>query len=232
MKIEFLKTIPDIELFPPVPAKKCVPIWYKVKEKEIEGIQQLSVGSNLSIKACMPVQDYILSGYIIKTHMDIIVKRDWNNDYGEELNIDFKFTDNAPISFHNTSQYPIKKNGHLKKLVKFTGYWGIKTPPGYSCLFYQPEYLNEQRFRILPGIVDTDTYVDPVHFPFTFSDFLGKTEFVIEAGTPIVCVLPFKRESWNHKICEYNKNNRTAILMRTIWQSAYRKFMHVKKNFN
>lgn len=232
MKIEFLKTIPDIELFPPIPAKNCIPTWYKNLESELPGVQQTSYSSNLSIKACMPVQDYILSGYILRTHMDILVKSTYNEKDGETLYFDFKPCEKEPISFHNSKQYPIENNNHLKKLCKFTGYWGVKTPPGYSCLFYQPEFFHEKRFKVLPGIVDTDQYIDPVHFPFTICDNFCNSTFTIEAGTPIVCLLPFKREKWTSIISDYDKDNKTAILMRTIWKNTYRKFMHVKKSFS
>ena len=32
----------------------------------------------------------------------------------------------------------------------------IKTPPGYSCLFVPPLNNTDDRFSIIPGIVDTD----------------------------------------------------------------------------
>lgn len=232
MKITFFEISSLSSLFPPIPAKKVVPDWFKELESTITNMPQLAVGTNGSIKKCMPVLDYITTGYILRTYMDIVVKRDWNSNHGEEFNIDFKITDHPPISFHSNTQFPIIRNGHVKKVGKFNGMWGIKTPPGYSCLFYQPEYLQETRFKIFPGIVDTDQYTDPVGFPFIFNDSLEKEEFIIEAGTPIACVFPFKRDNWEHEIQPMIPDTKTSVLMRTIWQSAYRKFMHTKKSFN
>lgn len=50
--------------------------------------------------------------------------------------------------------------------LKFHNLWTIFTPPGWRCLFVAP--LNHPRpaFDVLAGIVDTDSYRAPVHFPF------------------------------------------------------------------
>lgn len=232
MKIKFYQSTPLAKLFPPVPSKNIIPEWYKSIDAEVEGIQKLGVQSNLSVKRCIPVLDYITSGYIIRNYTDILVKKFWSEENGEEISLDFKFSGQyQPISFHSSAQMPQKIGNHNKKVGKFTGVWGIETPPGYSCLFYQPEYLRESRFKIFPGIVDTDEYTDPIGFPFVFNNEYEKEEYVIEAGTPLACVLPFKRESWSHEIAEYDENNKTAVLMKTIWHSAYRRFMHSKKDY-
>jgi hypothetical protein len=55
----------------------------------------------------------------------------------------------------------------------------------------------ESVFSILPGVVDTDSYTAPVHFPFTLND--PKFEGLIPAGTPIAQVIPFKRNNWEMK---------------------------------
>lgn len=232
MNIIFYEISPLAKLFPPISAKKLVPDWYKDHELEISDVQQLASGSNLSVKRCIPVLDYITSGYIIRNYTDIVVRRNWSSTHGEDFNIDFKMTNIPPISFHSTDQMQIKRNGHFKKIAKFNGVWGIETPAGYSSLFYQPEYFNERRFKIFPGIVDTDQYVDPIGFPFMFEDSTEKEEYIIEAGTPLVCVFPFKRQEWTSEIRPYEKNNKAAILMKTIWNGAYRKFMHSKKSYN
>jgi hypothetical protein len=232
MIIEFARTTPLAELFPPSAAKKCIPEWYKKLDSEIEETQFCGA-TNFSVKKCVPVLDFMTSGYIIKNYADIYVKKSWSESNGEEFNIDFKFSVNpAPISTHTKEQYPLKVNGHDKKVFKFTGVWSIKTPPGYSCLICQPEYFNENRFRIFPAIVDTDEFIEPISFPFTFNNNQETEEYIIEAGTPLAYVLPFKREEWDSKITTYNENNKSSLLMKTIWQSAYKKFMHQKKKFN
>jgi len=242
MKIKFLELTPLAKLFPPIPAKKLIPEWYKEMGPTVAGvqkigfgtpeIQKIGFGTNLSVKRCIPVLDFITSGYLIRTHTDIFVKRWWTEERGEEISLDFKLAEHpSPVSFHDTGQMPLIRNGHNKKIAKFNGIWGIETPTGYSCLFVHPEYISQQKFRIFPAIVDTDQYTDPIGFPFMFEDSFEKEEFIIEAGTPIAHVIPFRRESWNHTIEPVEKYSRTNILMKTIWEGAYRKFMHTKKSF-
>jgi hypothetical protein len=46
-------------------------------------------------------------------------------------------------------------------------------------------------FECLAGIVDTDTYTSLIHFPFFATGEDGI--YVVEKGTPLVQVIPFRR---------------------------------------
>lgn len=200
----------DLDIEQPVPAKKMLPEWYKNIDsyvgKERKPVE-LPVGvlSPSTIKRCMPVFDVLTSGYIIKAPQDI---------YIDEVNGSLKYywastlMDDI-ISFHAYDQvkgHPMVEE-HMS-VAKFTSPWSIKTPKGYSCLFIPPVHRNNI-ITIFPGIVDTDQYNVPVEFPFTLTDpnFRG----MIPIGTPLVQVIPFKRENWNmvfeqQTITEYNKS--------------------------
>ena len=74
---------------------------------------------------------------------------------------------NQVFGFHNKVQLPTewhKSSG--ENAGKFGNKWLIKTPPGYSCLFIHPMNRVENRFKLIEGIVDTDTYVNTINFPF------------------------------------------------------------------
>ena len=91
----------------------------------------------------------------------------------------------------------IKDEGEFKILNP----WIIQTPPGYSCLFLPPMNNTDDRFSIIPAIVDTDTFNEEINFPFIVNgDKYSTLETTIEIGTPYVQVIPFKRESWKMKI--------------------------------
>jgi hypothetical protein len=234
MKIKFLETASVAKLFPPIPAKKLLPDWYKDLTIDTVPGQKQPWTSLSSVKRCVPVLDYMTSGYIIRNHVDLLVARTWDDRRGEQVLFEYKKTElNIPaVTYHDPKQMPLIRNGHQKTVAKFTGMWGIETPPGYSCLFYQPHYFNETRFNILPGIVDTDQFSNPINFPFIMSDSKENENFVIEAGTPLVCVLPFKREDWTHELGKWDPDSNCATYMKTIWENIYKKFMHSKKNFN
>jgi len=108
--------------------------------------------------------------------------------------------------------------------------WGIKTPPGYSCLFVQPLH-RESVFTIMPGIVDTDTYNNPVNFPFVLND--TKFQGIIPAGTPIAQVIPFKRDSWRMSLGgeeDVKQSKRQLGSIRTVFFEGYKlKFRQPKE---
>jgi hypothetical protein len=46
----------------------------------------------------------------------------------------------------------------------------------------------------LSGVVETDTYINTVNFPFILKK--RDNQFLFKKGEPMVQVIPFKRESW------------------------------------
>jgi hypothetical protein len=172
----------------PQPASKLVPDWYKNMESYIDGIKRPNGdgGTNSTVKRCMPVFDAINAGYIITLPVDVYVRvKD-----GQQV---FEWASLNVINFHPVEQaleHPLRNQYAYPKWIN---YWAIKTPKGYSTMFVQPMH-REAVFTILPGVVDTDEYCGPVHFPFVIND--SKFEGMIPKGTPIVQVIPFKRDSW------------------------------------
>jgi hypothetical protein len=58
----------------------------------------------------------------------------------------------------------------------------------------------DDRFSIMPGIVDTDTFPNEINFPIVINgDKYPVLETIIEKGTPYVQIIPFKRDSWKMK---------------------------------
>ena len=88
-------------------------------------------------------------------------------------------------------------------MQKFLNPWIIKTPPGYSCLFVPPLNNADDRFSIIPAIVDTDSFTMWINFPFIVNgDKYPVLDTELKKGTPYVQVIPFKRDSWKMKIEE------------------------------
>lgn len=191
------------DLYPPEPALKNIPDWYKELESYVGGIKKPD-GKGLTtatIKKCMPVFDSIISGYIIKSQVDIFVSQkeilDENDVPTGNKSPWYEWPLLSPIEFHPIIQapnYPLRKNLPKEGLYpKWINPWAVNTPDGYSCLFVQP-FHRDSVFTILPGIVDTDTYKSPVNFPFVLNDW--SFEGLIPAGTPIAQVIPFKRDEF------------------------------------
>ena len=59
----------------------------------------------------------------------------------------------------------------------------------------------DDRFSIIPGIVDTDSYKQEVNFPIVINgDKYDVLDTIIKKGTPYVQIIPFKRDNWKMKI--------------------------------
>jgi hypothetical protein len=90
----------------------------------------------------------------------------------------------------------------------------------------------ESIFTILDGIVDTDTYKSSVNFPFVLND--TKWEGIIPAGTPMAQVIPFKRESWEHKIGsneERIEQDRIDRKLKTLFFNSYKRQFWSRKEY-
>jgi hypothetical protein len=176
----------------PVPASKHVPDWYKKTQSYINGVKKPDGQGTTSstIKRCVPVFDSITAGYIISTPCDIFVTRKNEQVWYEwsAVNVQFHPIEQAP-------EHPARNNN--SPYAKIMNPWSIKTPNGYSCQFLPPAHRNLP-IKILEGVVDTDSYTAPVNFPFVLSD--PNFEGLIPEGTPIVQVIPFKRDNWVMKI--------------------------------
>jgi len=136
------------------------------------------------------------------------------------------------VSFHIPGQlYTHKATKNGDGIPKINNPWAVETPGGYSCLFTPP--LNNEDSPIIPfsGIVDTDSYSAPVNFPFQLKEgFRG----LIPAGTPLIQVLPFKRESWKMQIeiGRTAKINRIESSVQTIFRNVYRNMHWNRKSYS
>ena len=196
--------IPDE--YHPVPASKVIPEWYKNLESYTGGEKRPdgNAGTTATAKRCMPIFDAITGGYIIFTHTDLWVSQQEDED-GEMIQ-HYEWSSLNALSFHPKHQLPEHPDGagHKVSYPKWDNAWIVETPKGYSTLFIPPVH-RETPISILPGIVDTDTYKSPVNFPFVLKD--PKMVGMIPAGTPIVQVVPIKRDSWEMKFGGQNEYN-------------------------
>lgn len=256
--ITFTNVMGTEDIFPPEPASKNIPQWYKEIDSYMSGskIPNGSGETTATIKRCMPVFDVINSGYIIKTPVDVYVSQqeafyaDSNHfdETGETIPLskerveEAKFPKTVPhyewanfgiIQFHPIEQAPNhpNRNGHQLSYPKWMNPWAIKTPPGYSTLFVQP-FHRDSPFTIMPGVVDTDVYTPAVNFPFVLND--SSWEGIIPAGTPIAQVIPFKRDSWKMEVGQEKDivdQGKIAIKLRTRFFDSYKNQFRQPKEY-
>jgi hypothetical protein len=169
----------------PVPAKTVMPDWFK-RLPAIDQPHVTATNNGLTIKRCMPFLDAMTTGFILP--IAATVRLDIRDD-GRTVEAGWEF-DKVMVSPHGAHQVA----GHPREPrppCKFHNHWTIETPPGWSCLFVPVLNRPNPIFEPVAGIVDTDTYRAPIHFPFfaTAADGI----YTIERGTPLVQVIPFQR---------------------------------------
>lgn len=184
-KIIFTSVYPEYQLPHPIPASKGVPEWWR---------KESNVGDKtFTMKRCVPILDSLTAGYLITLPVDVHKKND--DEHFWELNHP------SFVSEHyarQTEAYPLGEEWNPQP-YKWTNPWKIQTPKGYSCLFVHPLNSGDGPFRSFSGIVDTDKHPVTINFPFVIKKGFNGT---IHAGTPIIQVIPFRREAWESKIID------------------------------
>ena len=238
--IEFLypkNTKPILENTLPIKAVQNIPEWFKNLKHNHK---------RRTIKGCIPVLDSLSAGYILRMPQDFYVHHNFTNgdkkdsvfkyaygDFHEYIyDLDLNLNRNNSLT-HNIDQLGgkkggcpfVEKNSNLN-LYKIANPFRIKTPPGYSCLFIPPLNNRDDRFEIISGIVDTDTFPNYINFPIVLNgDKYPVLETIIEQGTPYVQIIPFKRQSWKMEVKEDPQEKGVSEL------SILGKLTYVYKNF-
>lgn len=214
--IEFVSTIPGLELaWPVLPISKLAPCDRRKHPMHV----------------CPGIHDWNSSGYIIRAWTEIHCEAQ-----GDEVNITVNDRE------HDFSRGTVGKLDH--KLVPLTFDqvtpnvrklelpWLIKNKPGYSCILTSPFYHfleNEPYITTYPGIVDTDG----LHRPTWVFSVRKKEHFIIPRGTPILQVIPFKREAFTSSVVRGDLGDwlGQSLKMTRIVKHWYWKTFHAKKEY-
>jgi len=201
----------------PQPVKLNLPDWYKKLEHRTD---------YKTVKGCIPFLDAMTFGYLLRIPLDYQIQHNVVEEVeGVQKRV---FRVKVPeVNFHNRLNISIqdeKPSFHPKQQVegwsnvdknngphfyKIANPWHIITPPGYSCLFVPPLNNHDDRFSIIPGIVDTDKWNKTINFPFMINgDKYKELDTIIKKGTPYAQIIPFKRDDWKMSIEDVDKNEK------------------------
>ena len=215
-------------LLPPVPASSLLPEWYKNQSSYDDF-------GNPTIKRCLPIFDAMSFGYFLVSQSDITV--DSTNPGGLVVTSDNDFNREL-FSQHDLQQYdkyPIP-SGYHSHVLRIHPMWSVQTPKDYSALFINPVNNGSKNVNAIAGLIDTDNFISDGHLSFFVKE---NTIFKIKKGTPLVQVLPIKRESWQSlemSVQEYkdakNAQDGAGIMVNGEHQlGGYKKIFHVQKSF-
>lgn len=178
-----------------------------------------------TFKNCQPLVDALTSGYMITTPCDIKVTLKENGEPFIFWGIEDEIIDNQEIAVLG-NKFPIPDGCH-PIVFRWFNKWLVETPKGYSALFTHPLNRNDLPFVSLSGVIDSDKHPNSVLVPFFLKN---NFEGVIPAGTPMVQVIPFKRDDWKSEKglyterFEFSINNVKKHVIKT-----YRKLYWTKK---
>lgn len=198
-EISFRAYVNYADLPDPVKATSVLPDWWKEMPSRVEdgsGMFYGKGGPNVgTVKRCLPYFDALGAGYILPLWLDMAVDYDANGDAqffwrqrGDHI---LMVEDVAGV----LSPGLPGKHERYSKTYKINSPWHITTPPGYSCLFLSPiGNPMSPHFELMAGVIDTDKFSETMQFPFVWT---SKTwTGMIKKRTPLVQIIPFKRESW------------------------------------
>lgn len=171
----------------PVPAKTVVPDWFR-KLPAVDKNHVTALNNGLTIKRCMPFLDALTTGWILPVAATVRLEI---KDQGQTVDAGWEI-DRVMVSNHALHQVASNPRDP-RPPCKLHNYWTIKTPPGWSCLFVSPLNRPNTVIEVISGIVDTDTYQSLINFPFIATAADGV--YTLERGTPLVQVIPFRRET-------------------------------------
>lgn len=228
------KTESEIQL-KPYPAVKQIPKWFTDAEPymSLSGYPQdgklhfRKRVANATYKKCVPLLDSLSAGYIVPLWADVMVEQ---NEKFPEL---YWKPIHDVFSLHGAPSRDVPAPvGYDQVVYKYHNCWIPQTPKGYSCLITSPFGYGDLPFKAISAIVDTDRSTLELVFPMWV-----KTGFegIVEKGTPLVQIIPFKRDDWTSTFDHYEDGEYHNVIEEKNFNSTmvghYLKNHHSKKKF-
>jgi hypothetical protein len=219
----------------PFPAVKQLPKWFTEASPylPLPGYPQdnklhfRNKVANATYKKCVPLLDGLSAGYIIPLWADVQIEQ---QDGIPEI---YWKTNNNIFQLHGEPSTEIPApTGYDQIVFKYNNCWIPQTPKGYSCLIISPLGYKDLAFEAIPAIVDTDSSTVELVFPMWIkSGFEG----IVEKGTPMVQIIPFKRDDWESTFDYYEDGEYHNVIQEKNFNSTmvghYLKNHHSKKKF-
>jgi len=207
--ISFVSDIPGLSLIEecrPQPSIKYLPKWFK----DMPRFDDFT--DNATIKQCPGIVDYFSQGFVVPMWSDTSL------EYSKELDrwtvnsgaVSGKFGESAKWDVHNSSQF-LRHSQHffLDKettfIFKAHSPWRVITKPGWSVYQLPLFYHSNQKFSVMPGVIDTDIHHEINQQVLYFGN--GEN-VVIKRGTPFALYIPFERKKIDFTVRDETESDR------------------------
>lgn len=197
--VKFIPASQDVNklLEIPKPASRFIPEWFKKSSKYINSDKLIvnDYATNIGLKSCSSYLDSFINGYIVQLWQDIYVSVE-----EDTINLSWTNIPDPVIIRHPKQGIEVPRpHGFHHQMFNWNLQWGVKLPSGYSSLMTHPLNRDDLPYRTLSGIVDSDKYIGEGKVPFFIKEGF---EGIIPAGSPILQIIPIKREKWNSEKSE------------------------------
>ena len=185
------------------------------RTKTPDWFKNIPHGEN-SLKRCYGVADLMRTGYVVPLWASLDVRRPiskldqrWDAKFHtaetgifstesvSERDIEYYFSQEAlrrgQFPLHQTGgECPVaKRKPRASCYLKLINPWVFRTAPGWSCLFLPTIWEPNDKYEVLGAVVHTDYYPNANVVINIFTN----EPFVIEEGTIMQHVIPFKRDA-------------------------------------
>lgn len=151
-----------------------------------------------SVRSCPGTVDYLTSGATLRFWTNAHLKPDMRED--SKWSVEMDSVGHAPYRYEmeffrygQVGKCPMTEMRSVEKSAypKFVNPWNVITAPGWSTLVVPPLWEMNNNYHTLGAIVNTDYY----HTLNWVINITTDKPFSIKAGTPIMHLIPFKRDS-------------------------------------
>jgi hypothetical protein len=214
----------------PEPMSKNIPQWWRNQGVYIDDKKEIADGGySQTVKKCPGILDLMVTGYMLKFPCDVEV-----DATGDHVVFNVHPVHQNTFSSHSRKQFPewnFDRDRYLEDAFRIHPMWVVSTSKGYSTLFVEPYFHENLPFRVVPAIVDTDTYLSDGWFSVLVEKgFKG----VIEKGTPLVQCIPYKRDSFKMEILDKPDRHKLAAVTHSIrskFTGGYKSLLWHKKEY-
>lgn len=245
MKIEVIpkaKKFEDLVVaYPPQPANRFIPKWFKELHLGNEMASFLEEFHNVwsdkafTAKKCPAIQDLMTEGVIIPLWGKMYMGHEYD-DEGNATQTYYGMTTDKAFDHNFFGSHFEKQVGDMdvglanlgrldKSILKLESPYKFIVPEGYNLMYVDPFYHFRKEIRLLEGLVEADKW-GYITFPFSIQE----KEFIIPAGTPLIQVIPYKREKEKLKLeirkgteKEY-EDNRIELLKAQVERINYKEY--------
>lgn len=149
-----------------------------------------------SIRRCAGTVDYLSIGATIPMWTNVNFKPSMADGGWEVLMDQMPFFDSFRLqgfTYESTGECPMTKARHSDtqnaSYPKLVSPWNIMTAPGWSTILMPVLFEPNPNYQVVPAVVNTDIY----HEANVVLNITTNENFKISAGTPILHLIPFKR---------------------------------------